>query len=98
MNRQKKLSVKGGVTNVCNGEFIGTSKRLIIHPDYNTKYSYYSDICLVELENELILGENNVDKIELAESNEDIIPGETVRVTGWGTTSFVYSSYGFIII
>lgn len=88
-NRETKFLVKAGATNICNSNFSASSKRLITHPAYDALSSYNSDICLVELENELTLGYDNIDKIELAENNERITPGEAVRVVGWGTTFYV---------
>ena len=58
-------------------------KEFVIHPDYN-EISLENDICLLFLENPLILSANmSVDSIDLAD--EDTMPNTDCTISGWGT-------------
>ena len=64
-------------------------KHFVIHPDYN-EISLENDICLLHLENPLILSANtSVDSIDLADE-DPMLPTECT-ISGWGTERvFIY--------
>ena len=64
-------------------------KEFVIHPDYN-EISLENDICLLYLENPLILSANtSVDSIDLAD--EDPMLATECTISGWGTERvFIY--------
>ena len=64
-------------------------KEFVIHPDYN-EISLENDICLLYLENPLILSANtSVDSIDLADE-DNTLPTECT-ISGWGTERvFIY--------
>jgi len=60
-------------------------KTVIMHGDYN-HWTIENDICLLELETPVTMGEY-VGAISLPDQNEEYEEGVECQVTGWGTTS-----------
>jgi len=60
-------------------------KTVIMHGDYN-HWTIENDICLLELETPVTMGEY-VGTISLPDQNEEYEEGVECQVTGWGTTS-----------
>ena len=86
------------IDDTVNGQKISI-RSYLIHPDYigfsGGSGTYYNDICLLTLDNDLVFNENVK---AIAMNNETLVADTKCSVSGWGALGVSFQFYSYILI
>lgn len=80
-----KLQIRAGSSDPNRGGVLRAALRIIQHPNFNQPTGLNNDIAIVILRDPLPFG-NTIGSIEIVNANGNLRPGESVTVSGFGST------------